>query len=82
MLTVAAVIVAGIRPFVPTSPLSWSAAYQAVAHLLVGVLVGAYMVRSPLMRQKPTSWQRWFGFLVVALSVVEVVCFAVGRFVG
>lgn len=43
--------------------------YQAVAHLFVGGLAGAWLV----------DHQWWYAALFVALCVVEVVCFAVGR---
>ena len=78
LATIVALVIGGLRPFVPTVGLSWSAAYQAAAHLLVGILIGAYCVRSPLIRQRPTSWQRWCLFLVVVLSAIEIICFAVG----
>ena len=78
LATIAALVIGGLRPFVPTGGLSWSATYQAAAHLLVGILIGAYCVRSPLIRQKPTQWQRWCLFLVVVLSVIEIVCFFLG----
>ncbi len=60
-----ALIMAGIRFFIPTHPLSPSGSYEAVAHLFVGGLIGAFLAS----KQK--------GYLAIAglLSLVELVAF-------
>ncbi len=47
-----------------------SIAFQAVAHLFVGGLVGAAVVR-------PLGW-RMYALLAGALSAIEAMCFAAG----
>lgn len=49
-------------------------AFQAIAHLWVGGLCGAFM----LGRYFQPSIRRLCGWLVVILSIIEVACFIAG----
>lgn len=63
-LAIAAIRIAGHK----------SEAFQAVAHLWVGGLSGAYLAG----RLEGPNRMRLCGALVVALSMVEVACFVMG----
>ena len=64
-LFVIAAIFSVIRFFIPSHPLSPSGSYQALAHLFVGGLIGAWMA----------SKEKWYGFLALGLTAVELVAF-------
>ena len=63
-----AIAIAAVRPFLPTHPVSLQGSYEAVAHMVVGGIIGAWIV----------SRARWLLFTAIGLSVVEVVCAAIG----
>jgi hypothetical protein len=48
-----------------------SPAFQAAAHLFVGVLFGAWFMG----RER---WNAWLLYLALALSVLELACFLLG----
>lgn len=64
-LVIAALVIALIRFMIPTHPLTLVGSYEAVAHLFVGGLIGAWLV----------SRRHLFLVVVVLLSVVELVAF-------
>jgi hypothetical protein len=55
-------VVAAIRPFMPPHPVSAQGSYEAIAHILVGGLIGAWLVNR----------QRWLLWTVIGFSAVEV----------
>jgi hypothetical protein len=77
IIIVLALAVGCIRPFIPTEPLSWSGSYQAVAHLLVGGLIGAAIALFSVGNEFSVARQKACFCLNVAvvLSIVELVCF-------
>jgi hypothetical protein len=66
---IVAVVIAAIRPFMPPHAVSWPGSYEAIAHVVVGSLIGAWLVNR----------QRWLLWTVLPIGAVEVVC-AVGSF--
>ena len=54
-----------IRFAIPSHPVSASGTYEALAHLFVGGLIGAFMVSK--------DW--WYLAVAVALSAVELAAF-------
>lgn len=64
-LVIAALVIALIRFMIPTHPLTLVGSYEAVAHLFVGGLIGAWLV----------SRRHLFLVVFVLLSVVELVAF-------
>ena len=60
-----ALIFSVLRFFMPTHALSLPGTYEAFAHLFLGGLIGAWAV----------SKDKFYLFLVIALSVVELVAF-------
>ncbi len=65
MLIVIAVIFGVARFFMPSHALSAAGSYEAFAHLFLGGLIGAWVV----------SKERFYLFLILALSLVETVAF-------
>lgn len=64
-IIIAALAVALVRFMVPTHPLTLVGSYEAVAHLMVGSLIGAWLVS-----------RKWLYLgLVLGLSAVELVAF-------
>ncbi len=53
------------RFFMPSHPVSPHGTYEAFAHLLVGGLIGAWLV----------TMQKLYGFLALVFSLVEVAAF-------
>jgi hypothetical protein len=64
VLIAIAVLIAAARPFMPTHAVSMPGSYEAMAHLFVGGVVGAWIA----------TRQRWLLAIGVCLSIVEVVC--------
>jgi hypothetical protein len=64
-----AVVIAVARPFVPRRPVSPAGSYQALAHILVGTLIGL-----GIATMLPVYW-----VTLIALSAVEVACFLLLR---
>ena len=60
----AAVVIAALRPFTPLHAASLPGSYEAMAHIFVGGLIGAWLVNR----------QRWLLFTALAISAVEVIC--------
>jgi hypothetical protein len=65
------VVVAVARPFIPPHGPSWPGTYQALAHVYVGGLFGAWLA--------DRQGCRWCLYLALALTVVEVVAAVLGR---
>ncbi len=57
------------RFYMPTHALSPHGSYEAFAHLFVGGLIGAWLATK----------DKFYGWLALALSVLELVAFTVGR---
>ncbi len=57
-----AILVAVIRPFLPTHPLSPQGSYEAFAHVFVGGVLGAWFA----------SRAKWLLYTAIGLGVVEV----------
>ena len=57
-----ALAVGMVRPFLTSHPLSMEGSYEAFAHLFVGALIGAWLVKR----------ERLYLGLIVALSIVEL----------
>jgi hypothetical protein len=64
LVIAAAVLVAVFRPFMPLHSASLPGSYEAMAHIFVGGLIGAWLVNR----------QRWLLFTALAISAVEVIC--------
>jgi hypothetical protein len=63
-----ALLIAAPRPFLPAHSASLPGSYEAVAHLFVGGIVGAWIV----------TRQRWLLVIAACLSAVEVACALLG----
>ena len=57
-----AVVLGVIRPFLSPHPVSLQGSYEAIAHLFVGGVVGAWLV----------TRARWLLVIGIGLTVVEV----------
>ena len=57
-----AIVLGVIRPFLSPHPVSLQGSYEAVAHLFVGGVVGAWLV----------TRARWLLVIGIGLTVVEV----------
>ena len=57
-----AIALGAIRPFLSPHPVSFQGSYEAVAHLFVGGVIGAWLV----------SRERWLLWIALALTIVEV----------
>jgi hypothetical protein len=77
IIVVLALAIGCVRPFIPTQPLSWSGAYQALSHLVVGGLLGAAIALFGAGHEFSAARQKACFCLNVAvvLSIVELVCF-------
>jgi hypothetical protein len=64
LVIVAAVLVAAMRPFMPLHSASLHGSYEAMAHIFVGGLFGAWLVNR----------QRWLLMAALAISAVELIC--------
>lgn len=62
LIVLTALAVGIVRPFLSSHPLSLEGSYEAFAHLFVGGLIGAWLVKR----------ERLYLGLVVALSIVEL----------
>jgi hypothetical protein len=69
LVIIAAVLIAALRPFMPLHSASLQGSYDAMAHILVGGLFGAWLVNRA----------RWLLMTALAVSAVEVV-YAVSSF--
>ncbi len=65
-----AIVLAAIRPFLAPHPVSLQGSYEALAHLFVGGVIGAWFV----------TRSRWLLFIAVGLTIVEVVSAVGGSF--
>ncbi len=65
VLAVIVVALSIVRFMIPSHPLSGPGSYEAVAHLVVGFLIGAYVA----------GRDRRYLWAALALSAVEVVAF-------
>jgi hypothetical protein len=65
IIVVLVVILSVMRFFMPTHSLSLPGSYEAVSHLFVGGLIGAWLVTK----------DKWYGFFVLFLSAVELTAF-------
>ena len=63
-----AVVIGVARPFMPSHPVTWPGTYEAAAHLFVGGLCGAWLVKR----------ETRYAVLVVVLSLVELIFFFKG----
>jgi hypothetical protein len=57
-----------IRPFLPPHPVSAQGSYEALAHLFVGGVIGAWIVTKA----------RWLLAIAIGLTAVEVVSAVIG----
>ena len=57
-----AIVLAVIRPFLSPHPVSLQGSYEAMAHLFVGGVVGAWLV----------TRARWLLLVGIGLTIVEV----------
>jgi hypothetical protein len=57
-----AIVLGIIRPFLSPHPVSLQGSYEAVAHLFVGGIIGAWMV----------TRARWLMAIAVVLTLVEI----------
>lgn len=65
LLVITAVVLVGIvRPFMPMHAVSWQGSYEAMAHIVVGGLLGAWLANR----------ERWLLMAALAISAVEVLC--------
>ena len=65
-----AIVLGVIRPFLSPHPVSLQGSYEAVAHLFVGGVVGAWLV----------TRGRWLLVIGIGLTVVEVASAVVSSF--
>ena len=65
-----AVVLGVIRPFLSPHPVSVQGSYEAIAHLFVGGVVGAWLV----------TRGRWLLVIGIGLTVVEVASAVVSSF--
>lgn len=63
-----AVVIAIVRPFMPMHPVSPQGSYEAIAHLFVGGILGAWLA----------TRERWLLAIAIGLSVVEVLSALIG----
>lgn len=63
-----AIVLGTIRPFLVPHPVSLQGSYEAIAHVFVGGIIGAWLV----------SRARWLLVIGIAITVVEVVSAAIG----
>ncbi len=61
-----AVAVAIARPFLPPHPVSMQGSYEALAHLLVGGVFGAWLA----------TRKSWLLFTGIGITAVEIICAA------
>jgi hypothetical protein len=61
---VVVVLIAVARPFMPLHPVSLAGSYEAMSHIIVGGLIGAWLVKR----------ERWLLMAVLAVSAVELIC--------
>ena len=64
LVIVAAIGIAAARPFMTSHAVSSQGSYEAMAHVFVGGLIGAWLVNR----------KRWLLITALAISAVEVVC--------
>lgn len=57
-----AIVLAVIRPFLAPHPVSMQGSYEAIAHMFVGGVIGAWMV----------TRSRWLLAIAIGLTLVEV----------
>jgi hypothetical protein len=65
-----AVVFGVIRPFLSSHPVSLQGSYEAIAHLFVGGVIGAWLV----------TRARWLLVIGIGLTVVEVASAVAGSF--
>ena len=64
LVIVVVVLIAIARPFMPTHAVSWQGSYEALAHIIVGGVFGAWLA----------TRERWLLATGLAVSAVEVIC--------
>ena len=69
LVIIAAIGIAAARPFMTAHSVSPQGSYEAMAHIFVGGLIGAWLVNR----------KRWLLITALAISAVEIVC-AIGSF--
>jgi hypothetical protein len=65
-----AIVLGVIRPFLSPHPVSLQGSYEAIAHLFVGGVIGAWLV----------TRARWLLVIGIGLTVVEVASAVAGSF--
>jgi hypothetical protein len=65
-----AVVLGVIRPFLSPHPVSLQGSYEAIAHLFVGGVIGAWLV----------TRARWLLVIGIGLTIVEVASAVVSSF--
>jgi hypothetical protein len=65
-----AVAIAVARPFLPPHPVSIQGSYEALAHLVVGGIFGAWLANR----------KSWLLFTGIGITAVEVICAAASFF--
>jgi hypothetical protein len=63
LVIVVVILIAIARPFMPSHPISLTGSYEALAHIVVGGLIGAWLVKR----------ERWLLITALAFSAVEVI---------
>ena len=66
-----AVVLGVIRPFLSSHPVSLQGSYEALAHLFVGGVIGAWLV----------TRARWLLVIGIGLTVVEVASAVASSFI-
>lgn len=65
-----ALSLAVVRFMIPTHSLSLGGSYEAIAHLFVGGLIGIW-----LHSKDKFGEDKWYGFVALLLTIIEVVAF-------
>lgn len=65
-----AIVLAVLRPFLAPHPMSLQGSYEAIAHLFVGGVIGAWLV----------TRARWLLAIAIGLTVVELGSAVIGSF--
>jgi hypothetical protein len=68
ILVLLCIVFSVVRFMIPSHPLSPAGSYEAMAHLFIGGLIGAYFV----------SRDRKYLWMIAALSAVETTAFLMG----
>lgn len=65
-----AIVLAAIRPFLAPHPVSLQGSYEALAHLFVGGVFGAWLVTK----------SRWLLAIGIGMTIVEIASAVAGAF--